>query len=106
MSDVKFTDNSGAVLAELKSKVGLALDTIGFIAETHAKALTPVKTGRLRGSIAHMVDDNSAYIGTNVEYAPHVEFGTSRQKAHYMLKKAATEHSEEYKKIAKDILGG
>lgn len=134
MSDVKFTDNSGAVLAELKSRVGTALNTIGAVAETHAKELTPVKTGYLRNSITHALcneapaissyssDDGSkigsysgnapmslfpaVYIGTNVEYAPNVEFGTSRQKAHHMLKKAATEHSEEYKAIAKDILGG
>lgn len=106
MSDAKLTDNSGAVLAELKSKVSTALNTIGAVAETHAKELTPVRTGRLRNSIAHKVDGDAAYIGTNVEYGPHVEFGTSRQKAHHMLKKAATEHSEEYKKIVKDILGG
>lgn len=106
MSDVKLTDNSGAVLAELKSRVGTALNAIGAVAETHAKELTPVRTGRLRNSIAHKAEDDSVYIGTNVEYGPAVEFGTSRQKAHHMLKKAATEHSAEYKAIAKDILGG
>lgn len=105
MSDVKFTDNSDKVLAELREKVGTALNTIGAVAETHAKELTPVKTGRLRNSISHTADDKSAYIGTNVEYGPAVEFGTRRQKAHHMLKKAATENSAEYKGIVKDILG-
>ena len=56
--------------------------------------------------MAHAVSGDAAYIGSNVEYAPYVEFGTSRNKAHHMIKKAATEHSEEYKAIAKAALGG
>lgn len=36
----------------------------------------PVDTGRLKGSITSKVEGNSAVIDTNVEYAPHVEFGT------------------------------
>lgn len=106
MSDVKFTNNSAAVLREMQAKKAAALEAIGARAETHAKALTPVDTGNLRNSMAHAVSGDAAYIGSNVEYAPYVEFGTSRNKAHHMLKKAATEHGEEYKAIAKAALGG
>ena len=56
--------------------------------------------------MAHAVSGDAAYIGSNVEYAPYVEFGTRRNKAHHMIKKAATEHSDEYKAIAKAALGG
>ena len=35
-----------------------------------------VDTGRLMGSITVNVEGNTAEIGTNVEYAPYVEFGT------------------------------
>lgn len=99
---VKFTDNSKIFLSAKDEAVYQALEAIGQAAEGHAKKLTPVDTGRLRNSIAYAVKDNAAYIGTNVEYAPPVEFGTSRgHKAHHMLKRAATEHGEEYKAIAK-----
>ena len=57
------------------------------------------KTGDASGD-----NSNSVYIGTNVEYAPHVEFGTSKQKAQPYLKPAVTNHVDEYKKIVKSTL--
>lgn len=48
--------------------------------------------------------EKSVYIGTNVEYAKHVELGTSRMAARPFLKPAATEHSEEYKRIMEAAL--
>lgn len=98
---IKFTDNSAKVLALLDQKKTQALLAIGAAAEGHAKALTPVDTGRLRNSISHAASGDAAYIGTNVEYAPYVEFGSVHNKAHHMLKKAATEHGAEYAAIAK-----
>lgn len=106
MSDVKLTDNSAKVLAEFERRKAMALEAIGARAETHAKALTPVDTGNLRNSMAHAVDGDAAYVGSNVEYAPYVEYGIRRSKAHHMLKKAATEHGSEYKSIAKAAFGG
>ncbi len=103
---VRFIDNSAKVLAELDTKKRQALLAIGAAAEGHAKALTPVDTGRLRNSISHTADSDAAYIGTNVEYAPYVEYGSVHNKAHHMIKKAATEHGDEYKAIAKAALGG
>lgn len=48
-----------------------------------AKRRAPVDTGRLRNSLTHEIDADGldARIGTNVEYAPHVEFGTFAQRA-------------------------
>lgn len=47
----------------------------------------------------------SVYIGTNVEYAPYHEMGTSRGiKAIHFLRRAATEHTDEYKQLMKDSL--
>jgi HK97 gp10 family phage protein len=48
-----------------------------------AKARCPVDTGRLRGSIAVEIEEGGlgASVGTNVHYAPFVEFGTSRMRA-------------------------
>lgn len=105
-SEVSFTltDNSKEVLEELLRKKELALEAIGMTAEGYAKTDTPVDTGRLRNSISHAVSGDSAYIGSNVEYAPYIEMGARGRKAHHMLGKAATEHSSEYKEIALKIM--
>lgn len=36
----------------------------------------PVDTGRLKGSLTPQVSGMTGEVGTNVEYAPYVEFGT------------------------------
>ena len=101
---VDYKDNSKEVLAAMEKGKRNALTAIGATAETYAKKATPVRTGRLRNSISHAVDGEAVYIGSNVEYAPYVELGTSRAKAHHMLQKAATEHSAEYKRLAEDAV--
>ena len=104
MADIKFTSNVNDILSALEKGKRNALTAIGATDETYAKKATPVDTGRLRNGISHTVDGEAAYIGTNVEYAPYVELGTSRAKAHHMLQKAATEHSAEYKRLAEDAV--
>ena len=99
---VDYKDNSEQILSALEKGIKNGLEAIGLTAETYAKQETPVDTGRLRNSISHTVDGEAVYIGSNVEYAPYVELGTSRAKAHHMLQKAATEHSAEYKRLAED----
>lgn len=102
--DIKFTDNSGEVKAVFRSACNRGLMAIGMAGERHAKEITPVDTGRLRNSISHAVTEDAAYIGTNVEYAPYVELGARGRDPVHMLKKAASEHSEEYKKLMQDSL--
>ena len=104
MVDVNFTNNADDILRLLERGKRNALTAIGATAETYAKKATPKDTGRLRNSISHAVDGEAVYIGSNVEYAPYVELGTSRAKAHHMLQKAATEHSAEYKRLAEDAV--
>ena len=101
---VDYKDYSKEVLSALEKGIKNGLEAIGLTAETYAKKATPVDTGRLRNSISHAVDGEAVYIGSNVEYAPYVELGTSRAKAHHMLQKAATEHSVEYKRLAEDAV--
>lgn len=98
---IVFHDNSKEVLASMLKAKQNALEAIGMTAEGYAKKETPVDTGRLRNSMSHAVDGDSAVIGSNTEYAIFVEEGTSKQSAHHMLRKAATGHSEEYKALAK-----
>lgn len=61
---------------------------------TDAKRRAPVLTGNLRRSIhveqgAVTLTRAEAKVGTDVEYAPYVEFGTSRMRAQPYLRPAA-----------------
>ena len=104
--DVKVTDNTAAVQGGIKSAIARALERIGMQAEGYAKDMCPVDTGNLRNSITHTSDNKFAYIGTNVEYGKYVELGTRRMSAQPYLKPAATGHTQTYRNIVKDELGG
>ena len=99
-----YRDNTDEVLAALERAKRRGLEAIGLTAEGYAKRETPVDTGRLRNSISHATDDEAAYIGTNVEYAPYVELGARGRQGKHMLQRAATEHSDEYKKLMEDSM--
>jgi HK97 gp10 family phage protein len=70
--------NDAKVMEHIKQRVIDKLTLIGEFVEGDAKLRCPVYLGNLRNSINHKVDEEelSVTIGTNVEYAPYVEFGT------------------------------
>lgn len=98
---ITIKDNTDETLSALEKAIENGLTAIGMTAEGHAKRKTPVDTGRLRNSITHAVkaEEKAVYIGTNVEYAPFVELGTVKMRERPFLKPAATEHTEEYRRI-------
>ena len=70
----------------------------------------------MRNSISHAVDENemAVYIGTNVEYAPYVEYNEKARhdppefgggKAHF-LRDAAANHGDHYRSIMEAALKG
>ena len=99
-------DNTDEVLSALEKAKKRGLEAIGLTAEGHAKKITPVDTGRLqlRNSISHATEDEAAYIGTNVEYAPYVELGARGRQGVHMLQRAATEHTDEYRRLMEDSM--
>ena len=99
-----FKDNTDEVLSALERAKKRGLEAIGLTAEGYAKKDTPVDTGRLRNSINHATDDEAEYIGTNVEYAPYVELGARGRKGVHMLQRAASEHTDEYKRLMEDSM--
>ena len=99
-----YKDSTDEVLSELERTKKRGLEAIGLTAEGHAKKITPVDTGRLRNSMAHAVDDDAAYIGTNTSYAIFVETGARGRSGVHMLQRAASEHGSEYKQIMEDAM--
>lgn len=53
-----------------------ALKYVGVYVEGKAKDNCPANTSQLRQSITSYVKDDTAIVGTNMEYAPYVEIGT------------------------------
>jgi phage gpG-like protein len=104
MSNYTTKDNSKEVLSAMEKAIERGLEAIGLTAEGHAKKETPVDTGRLRNSIGHAVEDKSAYIGTNVEYAPYIELGARGRQGKHMLQKSASGYKSEYKKIMEESI--
>lgn len=105
-------DNSAEIRNAFNKQVILGAKAIGSKAEGYAKGDCPVDTGRLRNSISNKVTSGqlviSVYIGTNVEYAPYVEYrdvSHKTGKAHF-LRDAATTHNDEYEKTMKAALEG
>ena len=126
---VDYKDYSKEILSALEKGKRNALTAIGATAETHTKknikADGLVDTGRLRNSITYATGDylgigtytdkkkkkytdakarntpkdDEVAIGTNVEYAAYTELGTEKITAHHYLKRAVTEHKDEYKKL-------
>ena len=99
-----YKDNTDEVLSALEKAKKSGLEAIGLVAEGHAKKITPVDTGRLRNSISNATDDEAAYIGTNVEYAPYIELGARGKDGLHFLQKAASNHTAEYKRLMEDSM--
>ena len=102
--NVRVIDNSAEVLRAFESQKKRGLMAIGETAVGYAKEATPVDTGRLRNSEDYAVDGNDVYIGTNVEYAPYIEFGHGNYAGVHYLKNAAANHGDEYRNIMETSL--
>ena len=125
-------DHTEEILEAMREQVQDALIVIGETAEGYAKEDTPVDTGRLRNSITyatkdfggvavysddqgnnfydgdslHTPEENTLYMGTNVEYGVYVEYGSYNHKVGkpHFIRDAMSTHGEEYKEILRASL--
>ena len=77
----------------LREELVAVAEDIALRIEADAKKNSPVDTGTLRASISSVVEDLAghtvkAVIGSNVEYAPYQELGTSKMSAQPFLRPA------------------
>jgi hypothetical protein len=129
-----FKDNTKEVLEALEKAEERGLESIGMTAERHAKKdpNMAVDTGLARNSIAHAVSGKEAsvkeykadrgkgkgsysgtapndkekavYLGSNVEYFKYIELGGQNIDARHVLQRAATEHTDEYKRLMEESM--
>lgn len=129
---MRVEDHSKEFIDAMHDQIMLGLKAIGQEAEGYAKKECPVDSGRLRNSITCATrdfhsegndydgekasakdkkklatpEDTTVYIGTNVEYAPYVEFRDATHKtgkAHF-LRDSVANHGDHYKEIMKAAL--
>lgn len=82
-------DNVAKVSIDIERATGKAVRGAAMMVEREAKTRVPVDTGRLRSSIASEERTPLLFeVGTNVEYAAPVEFGTSKMAAQPYLEPA------------------
>ena len=110
---IEVVDNTEKVLQAFETAIGAGLNTIGMEAAGYTQDNTPVRTGNLANSVDWKVkeDEKAVYVGfskektaTDVKYAIFVEEGSRNNKAHHMLRRAATEHTDEYKRLMEDSM--
>lgn len=140
MAKVKLTvnDHTPELIKHKDELVGIALEIIGtkmadYAAMNLERNPRRVDTGRLKNSLTHEVvpDEAMVEVGTNVEYAPYVEYGTGKfadgggrqtpwlyqddkgnfhitsgMKPNHFLRDALQNHKQEYKQIAEAVLDG
>lgn len=130
-------DNTDKIIAEKNELVRKAMVEVGHDMERFAKdELYPGHgkvTGRLQNSITFATvnfhspgndrggkkatteemathatpEEGAVYVGTNVEYAPYIENGSSKRGGGYhFLKNSIQGHESDYEKIIKDTLDG
>ncbi len=84
----KFTSDRKQAEKLMNEAIKLALPKVAIAAKTKAVLLTPVDTGALRRSINFKVKGNRITLGSNLEYAMFVEYGTRFQAPQPFIKPA------------------
>ncbi len=97
-----FDRTKEAIAAAVKAQTE-ALTAAAILVHGNAVTLAPVDTGNLRSSLAFEVEEDTARVGTNVEYATKVEYG-HRQRPQPYLRPALDNNKAKISKLMGDII--
>ncbi len=126
VANITFKDGTKAALEQIKKNRDVALMESAIVMEGNIAIRCPVDTGHLRQSIGRKVrlwdksvsgekksdgldsyppNEGEAYVGTNVEYAPYVEYGTKYQRAQPYMRTGAVASEKAIANIFENRLG-
>lgn len=91
-------------IKEIEEKLNQALKQACVLVQNSAREKCPVDTGNLRNSITWDCEDLEGVVGTNVEYAPYVEAGTSVMQAQAFLNPALEENKDKIQKMFQGLI--
>ncbi len=69
----------------IKTPLAEGIKKVTLFLEREVKKATPVQTGRLWSSIVSHTTPYFGTVGTNVYYAPFVEYGTRKMEPRYIM---------------------
>lgn len=103
---VRYQSSRDEIMRRLREAQNRALEATGIFVLGETINRCPVRTGRLRDSYVYKVNENEnqVIVGTNVEYGPYVEFGTSRMEAQPHLRPAVTQNLDRIQNLIRDIM--
>ena len=94
----KLTSDLLRIALQAPTAAAAASEQTGEDIASLASQLAPVKTGDLRDSIvSEPVSDGLVLVGSDKEYAPHVEYGTVNSAAQPFLTPAFLQSEETFK---------
>lgn len=105
---VRFVWRGEHVNRQVRAKAREALQEAGSRALARCRELTPVRTGALRRSMRTVVDVQRMKVsmGSDLRYAPFIEYGTSRGvPAYAMIRRSLDEFIPEFQQIVRAALG-
>ncbi len=125
VANIVFNDGTKAAIEQIKKTRDVALMESAIVMEGNIALRCPVDTGHLRQSIGRKVrlydgvsgeekndglesyppNEGEAYVGTNVEYAPYVEYGTKYQRAQSYMRTGAVASEKAIASIFQNRLG-
>jgi len=96
-------DHTNDILNEVDRLASQNLVDAALLVEPTAKRFTPVLTGTARRSITHepQIPKREVRIGSNIEYFPHIELGTSKMAARAPLRRALVASKVAIKRLFK-----
>lgn len=104
----KLMANLARAIRQIEDGSGKALEKVATQITNQAKMFSPVDTGRLRSSLGYEMGKDSrgvfALVGTLVEYAIHVEYGTWAMAAQPFLRPAIHRVAAEMLGIAAPVI--
>ena len=109
--EIKITSDAEKILREFNKTETVEKDVSKLIKDTlynierDAKKKCPVDTGRLRGSVTtNIISTYSGEVGTNVEYAEYVEYGTRYQSAQPYFEPAVETNEDKFNDALDEII--
>jgi HK97 gp10 family phage protein len=109
MADVIVSnDNREEWSNEFRQRIVAALVAVGEDGTDIASQNAPFDTGWLSEHISYALtdDDKSVIIGTNVEYGPYQELGTSKYKGHPYLVPMLNDNKDRFRAMIESVLMG